>query len=293
MFRLIPLRVSLDDSGLAHAVPATLPDRSAAADTTTRPVQGAPMLGHTVTITADEMREIFARLQPHLPPYLRKVEPNTYNTGLRYEFAPFTGREETPSTPSAFYNDPQLGYVGEDADPREHTLRQAAKSILTDLYDRAYEEWKDAAYVADLQDVVRDAPDRWRAYERELKALESAYAYLRSPEAAQEWPSAICRLVDAQHRAGAAAVAFDERAREIADVHEKHLYSDLDHGTALSRAGHPDGGDWHIVCAHEYGARYYSDHNTGVPLQEIVRRLTDQQDAHITKVSSLAGLAAG
>ncbi|MFL4910702.1 hypothetical protein ACJ6WF_48340 [Streptomyces sp. MMS24-I2-30] len=244
-------------------------------------------LGTSIVITADEHREIFRRLQPYLPSYLRKVLPARYS-GLRFVFAPFTGREEEPARPRASYGDPVFRYVREDADPVEHKLTAAARQILDDLYEQARREWRDAAYVADLRDVVRDAGDRWKAYEREGKVLESAYGYLRTPEAAREWPSALSRLVDAQDRTVAAAGRFDERAEEIAQVHEKHLYADLGHDAALARAGHPEAGAWHIVEPGSYHSGYHSRYGA-VPLVETVRRLIEQQDAHLAKVGRLSG----
>ncbi|MFI0141904.1 hypothetical protein [Streptomyces luteogriseus] len=239
----------------------------------------------TVTITPDEQRQIFERLAPHLPTYLRKVEPNPYGWGLRYEFTPFTGRETAPTVPSARYDDPRLKYVPESQDPAEHRLREVADHILGELYDQAYREWKDAAYVADLRQVVGDAPARWKAYERESKALESAYAYLRTAQAGAEWPSAISRLVDAQDRTRAAASAFDERALEIARVHERHLYSDLTHAQALTKAGHPDAADWHVGSSYEGSLSDF--------LREDLDRRIKKQDAHVAKVARLSGMGAG
>ncbi|MDQ0904650.1 hypothetical protein QFZ22_000635 [Streptomyces canus] len=287
MSQLIPLRAPVDDSGLPHKAPAALPQQSTGV--TADPRQGDVMpLGHTVTITASEMDEIIARLQPHFPPYLRKIEPGPYG-GLRFGFAPFTGREAEPSRPQSFWDDPQLTFVRQSENPVEHRLRRCAGQILDDLYEEAREQWKDAAYVADLKQVVGDAPDRWRAYERETKALESAYAYLRTPDAAREWPAALSRMVDAQDRTRTAAAAFDERAWEIARVHDKHLYADLGHDAALAQAGYPEAKDWHIASADEYGSTYYSSFNTHVPLTERTRRLIEQQNNHITKVGRLSG----
>ncbi|WP_189268689.1 hypothetical protein [Streptomyces fuscichromogenes] len=245
-------------------------------------------LGTTITIEGDELREVFARLSPHLPPYLRKIGPRPYN-GLSFEFAPFTGRENKPTTPQSFYDDPKLRFASQSDDPTEHLVRTAARTIMGDLIEAARGEWRDAAHVADLKAVVGNAPDRWRTYERELKALEAAYSYLRTPEAAKEWPSALSRLVDAQDRTSEAAVAFDERAEEIARVHDQHLYADLGHAAALARAGCPDAGDWHIVSADQYSNTWFSDWNTSVPLQERTRRLVAQQDAHVAKVGRLSG----
>ncbi|WP_449351513.1 hypothetical protein [Streptomyces shaanxiensis] len=288
MSQLIPLRAHLDDSGLPHKEPAASP-QSAGEPTDLR--EGAAMsLGRTITVPADEVSEAFARLQPYLPPYLRKIEPTPYN-GLRFELAPFTGREERPTMPRAFYDDPTLRFVAEENDPREFRIREMADRVMSDLLEQADAAWRDAAYVADLKDTVRDAPDRWRAYEREAKALESAYAYLRTPEAAKEWPATLSRLIDAQDRTRTAAAAFDERAEEIARVHEKHLYADLGHAAALTQAGYLEATGWPIAPADDYGSSYYSAFNTHVPLTELVRRLIEQQDNHITKVGQLMGTA--
>ncbi|MGI5532497.1 hypothetical protein ACQEVX_35550 [Streptomyces syringium] len=247
-------------------------------------------LGYSFQITPEELKEIFARLQPYLPKFLKKVNAESY--GLRFEFEPFTGREEEPSEPST-YDDPKLDYVSESENEAEHLLREKAGVVLSDVFRAARAEWKDAAYVADLKAVVKDAPDRWRTYEQEIKALETAYDYLRTPGAATEWPSAVSRLIDAQDRTKAAAVAFDKRAVEIAEVHDKHLYADLGHDAALKASGYPEAKNWHITDASHYGRNYYSDWDNSPPLAEQVRRLIEQQDAHVAKVGRLSGATAG
>ncbi|GAA2426249.1 hypothetical protein [Streptomyces coeruleofuscus] len=285
MSHTIPLRAPLDDTGLprknltAASGPAVQRPSTAGQGGTTMPA------GDTFTITPDEHRQIWERLSPHLPRYLRKVENHPSGWGLRFEFLPFTGREDAPAVPRSFYDDPRLKYVWESEDPAEHRVRKAADRILSDLYDQAYEEWKDAAYVADLRQAVQDAPDRWKAYERELKALQAAYDYLRTPQAGSEWPAAISRLIDAQERARAAAVAFDERARDIAAAHYKHLHADLGRVQALTKAGYPEAKDWHVGDG--FGG-HFSD-----SLKESVDRLIEQQDAHVTKVARLSGMGAG
>jgi|GEM_PF-5631186 len=246
--------------------------------------------GHSLQTSPEDMQEILARLRPYLPTYLKGVD--TQGHWLRFEFAPFTGREEEPSCP-ATYEDPKLSYVGEEDDAAEHLVREKARVVLYDLYDKARAKWADAAYVADLKTVVKDADARWKTYQHESKALDAAYDYLRSPEAAAEWPSALSRLVDAQERTRAAAVAFDTRAAEIAEVHERHLYADLGHDAALAAAGYPQAKDWHIVGADDYSKGYFSEWDSGVPLEEQARRRTEQQDAHIAKVGQLSGTTTG
>ncbi|WP_326681028.1 hypothetical protein [Streptomyces sp. NBC_01237] len=91
----------------------------------------------------------------------------------------------------------------------------------------------------------------------------------------------------------AAAVAFDGPGREIARVHDKHLYAGLDHVAALTAAGFPEAGKWPIADASLYGLSHYSDWDTRPPLEEQVRRLAERQDAHIAKVARLSGATVG
>ncbi|MFG2841102.1 hypothetical protein ACGFYE_39700 [Streptomyces zaomyceticus] len=242
-------------------------------------------------ISTAQVQEILARLRPHLPANLKKIEPNPKGFGMRYEFGPFTGTEPCPEGPAAFRRDPGLTFVRESEDVAEHQLRTAADRILTDLYDTARKQWTDAVYVRDLKAVVQDAPALWAAYQREATVLETAYAYLRTPEAAGEWPSAVARLVDAQDSTAAAAAAFDRRAADIARVHDRHLYADLGRSDAFARAGHPQAADWHIVSYVNYASRSYSEHDAFLPLAAKVRHLIERQEAHLAKVARLAPAA--
>ncbi|MGW4855333.1 hypothetical protein ACWEPZ_29325 [Streptomyces sp. NPDC004288] len=241
-----------------------------------------------VKLSPEQVQEILARLRPHLPSYLKKIELHPAGFGLRYDFAPFTGTEPQPEVPAAVRTDPGLTYVRESEDAAEHRLREAATEIICDLYDTARRQWMDAAYVRALTTALRGMHDLWDAYRQRAAALDRAYDYLRTPEATREWPAAITRVVDAQERAQAAAVAFDERARGVADVHEEHLYSDLSRNEGLTRAGYPQAKEWDIAAHDSYG-RTHSAHDTYVPLAEKVRRLIERQDAHMAKVARLTG----
>ncbi|MFI8008277.1 hypothetical protein [Streptomyces sp. NPDC086010] len=244
------------------------------------------MLSEHYTITPDEMTEILARIQPHLPPYLTKIDRGQFG-GLVFEFEPFTGREPEPVRPSTRHDD-RLRYVPEADDETEHLLREKAGRVLDRCFECAQEDWRNARYVADLRTVAENAPALWAAYTTEIRALEAADAYLRTPEAAAEWPSAVSRLIDAQGRAAAAATAFDERAEAIADAHDRHVYADLGRIEAFKAAGFPDAADWHITDASSYGRSYYSDWETHLPVTERTRRLIQQQDSHLAKVRRLS-----
>ncbi|MFE6189118.1 hypothetical protein ACFQ6U_32315 [Streptomyces sp. NPDC056465] len=245
------------------------------------------MLSEHYTITPDEMTEILARIQPHLPPYLTKINKGPFG-GLLFEFAPFTGREAEPVRPST-RDDDLLRYVPEADDEAEHLLREKAARVLDRCFECAQEDWRNARYVADLRNIAQNAPALWTAYTDEAKSLETAYEYLRTPEAAAEWPSAVSRLIDAQGRAAATATAFDERAEAIADAHDRHVYADLGPIEALTRAGFPQAKEWHVVSASSYGSSYYSEWETHPPLAEQIRRLIEQQDNHLAKVRRLSG----
>ncbi|MDQ1022470.1 hypothetical protein QF035_000052 [Streptomyces umbrinus] len=269
MAHTLPLRAPLDDNGLPHREPAPAP--ALVTETSTD-------LGRGYRITPEGMTEIWERLRPHLPTYLTAV--HQHPTWLKFEFAPFTGREKEPSTPDVS-TDPKLGYGSDDT--AERALRKAARGILHDLYEQAGHQWRDAAYAADLKEVVQDADALWKAYQRELTGMEAAYAYLRSPEAGAEWRPAVSRLIDAQDRALRAAEAFDCRAVRIAEVHRKHLYADYGHAAALAAAGYPRGADWPIADADDYG--------TSRSLAGQLRRTVENLNAHVAKVARLSGTA--
>ncbi|MEW1685417.1 hypothetical protein [Streptomyces sp. NPDC093594] len=226
-------------------------------------------------------QQVLDRITLHLPPYLRKMEP--VHGRVTFEFAPFTGHEKEPVKPPSYYDDPQLDYVPESENQAEHRIRTVARNVLDDLYQQAREQWKDAAYVAELRRVVRDAPERWGAYEREAKALEAAYAYLRTAEAGRDCPAAVSRLVDAQDRTRAAAARFDERAVDIAAAHDRHLYAGLGQGQALAEAGYPEAKDWYIGDG--FGG-YFRDGLTAK-----VDSLIEEQEQHLAKVRRLSGTA--
>ncbi|MEU9678717.1 hypothetical protein AB0D92_35135 [Streptomyces parvus] len=246
------------------------------------------MFGYT-TINPDEARQIAERLAPYFPANLKTLEPRQHGTGLDYTFdPPFTGRETEPEQPS-LKDDPRLRYVPEDTDPVEHELRDKALQLLTYVYDEAGRRWRDAAYVAELRDVIQDAPARWAAYQQAHTDLERAAAYLRTPKAHAEWLPAVTRLVDAQQALVAAADRFDERAEQIARTHHKHLYADLAPDTALKEAGHPEASGWHIADSEEYERGGYSDWHPRPPLTEIARRLVAAQEEHLATVRRLTG----
>ncbi|MFB8272965.1 hypothetical protein ACFC96_41155 [Streptomyces sp. NPDC055955] len=291
MTLLSPLRSPLDASGLSIKTvfegPSSSP-RTAEPHLTAPTQNGVPMSVGYWTFSGDEMSDVLNRLAPYLPAYLEKVEPNPRGYGLDYNFKPFTGISTMPQVPHEYRADPRLKYTPKSEDAAEYRLREIAGKILHEVYETAYARWLDAAYVAALCTTVKDAAQRWAAYERESKALEEAYDYLRTPQAATEWLAALSRLVDAQERLRAAAEAFDDRAVEIAEVHDEYSHSDLRYAEALARAGHPEARTWCIADASAYRGQYWGSPQYA-PLAEQARVLIEAQDAHVTKVGRLSG----
>jgi hypothetical protein len=250
-------------------------------------------------LTGQQINEIFnVRLRPHLPAYLTKVEPLTYH--VRYTFKPFTGQEPQPMTPERYWEkdlnltfrhmDEQAGRLV--ATEAEYELREAARFLLDDVYRAARIEWKNARHVADLKTVVKNTGDLWKAHNQAKRAVEAAFAYLRDTDAAKEWPAAVSRLVDAQDTYMAAAIAFDDRAQEIAEVHEKHFHEEmLGYTEALVAAGFPEAKDWPIGSTYDYGRNYCGEYDRST-LAGQAQALIKEQEAHVAKVGRLTGQTA-
>ncbi|MFI0929709.1 hypothetical protein ACH4TP_38160 [Streptomyces sp. NPDC021012] len=244
--------------------------------------------------TGEQLTDIMNRLRPYLPAKLTTVTPGTYN--MRYTFTPFTGLEPEPTEPDRYWEDPKLAYKHLDeeagrpaADKTEHQLRNLAREILSDIYQQARIEWKNARHVAELKTTVRDAGDLWKAHNQAERAVEAAFAYLRDPAAAKEWPSAVSRLVDTHDTYLTAAIAFDERAQEIAEVHDRNMHEEmLGYDEALKAAGFPEAKDWPICSTDEYGTDYQGEYRKYTAAGK-AQRLIKQQEAHVAKVNRLTG----
>ncbi|MFB7592350.1 hypothetical protein [Streptomyces sp. NPDC056169] len=242
--------------------------------------------------TGEQLTEILDRLRPHLPAKLTTVTP-AYGS-LRYTFTPFTGLEPKPTEPNRCWEHPNLAYKHLDekagrpiAAEAEYELREIARHILDDVYSQARVEWKNARHVAQLKQVVKDASNLWKAHQQALRAVEAAFAYLRDPQAATEWQPAVSRLVDTQDTYLAAAIAFDQRAREIAEVHEQNMHEEmLGYDEALIAAGFPEAKDWLISSVDEYGADYRGEYGRYTAAGQ-AQRLIKEQEAHVAKVGSL------
>ena len=244
--------------------------------------------------TSAQFTDILNRLRPHFPANLTSVEPRTYS--INYTFTPFTGLEPKPAEPDRYWEDPQLAYEHTDknagrpaASEAEYELREFARFVLIGAYQQARIAWKDARHVAQLKTTVKDTGARWKAHAQAKSAVEAAFAYLREPQAATEWPAAVSRLVDAQDTYMAAALAFDERALEIAEVHSENFHEEmLGYDEALIAAGFPEAKDWPIGSVHDYGADYSGEYGR-YTLAGPAQRLIKEQEAHVAKVGRLTG----
>ncbi|WP_329583626.1 hypothetical protein [Streptomyces sp. NBC_01361] len=252
-------------------------------------------IGYDYTLTGAELEDIFnVRLRPYLPTYLIKVDPQTHS--IRYTFTPFTGQEDEPTTPRRYSEDPKLAYQHLDEKARrsiateaEYELREAARFLLDDIYRAARIEWKNARYIAALKAAVKNAGDLWKAHNQAKRAAEAAFSYLREPDAAKEWTAAVSRLVDAHDTYMKAAVAFDERARDIAEVHDQNLYEESpSYKEAYASAGFPEAWDWPIAELGDYGLNYRGEYREDT-LAGRAQALIKEQEAHVAKVGRLSG----
>jgi len=241
------------------------------------------------TFTSEQLTDILNWLRPYLPAQLTTVTPRTYN--LRYTFAPFTGLEPEPEQPNAAWHDPKLARMFQDekadrpvADDAEYELRSIARSILHDVYREARIAWKNARHVAQLREVVGDTGDLWKAHQQAKSAVDAAFTYLRDPQAATEWTSAVSRLIDAQDTYRAAARAFDTQAQQIARVHRDNFHEEmLGYDEALAAAGFPEGKAWDICPVEEYG--YANDYTVAGQAKQLIA----EQNEHVAKVGRLTG----
>ncbi|MFE4539700.1 hypothetical protein ACFRKB_32320 [Streptomyces scopuliridis] len=249
-------------------------------------------------LTGDQIDDIVNnRLRPYLPTNLAKVDPQTYH--LRYTFNPaFTGQESEPQEPSykSICDDPKLSHEHWDkqadrpvADEAEYDLREAARFILSDVYRSARDEWRNARYIADIKAATNLAGGLWKQHNQAKSAVEAAFSYLRDPEAAKEWPAAVSRLIDTQDTYLKAAIAFDERAHDIATVHDKNMYEEsLGYREVYAAAGVPDAWDWPVVEAGAYGSNYLGKYDENTAAGKAQARIAEQE-AHVAKVGQLLG----
>lgn len=242
--------------------------------------------------TGEQLTEILNRLRRYLPQKLTTVTP-AYGS-LRYTFTPFTGLEPKPEEPARYWEDPKLAYKHADeekgrpvATEAEYELREIARFILDEAYDKARVEWQSARHVAELKTAAKGVGDLWKAHQQAKRANAAAFAYLRDPAAAKEWPAAISRLVDTHDTYMAAAIAFDARAQGIAEVHDQNRHEEmLGYDEALTAAGFPEAKDWLIASVDEYGTDYrgeYRKYTSAGQAQSLIK----EQETHVAKVSAL------
>lgn len=244
------------------------------------------------TYTSEQLTDILDWLRPYLPKQLTTVTPGKY--GFTFTFTPFTGLEPEPQSPARYWDDPKLAYEHTDkaagrpvVTEAEYELRELARMILDDSYQAARVQWKNARHVAQLKKTVKDAGTLWKTHQQAKSAVDAAYAYLRDPKAATEWPSAVSRLVDAQDTYLTAALAFDERAEEIAEIHNANRHEEmLGNDEALKAAGYPEAKDWPIAWFEDYSRNYLGEYSSATTAGK-AQRLIKDQEAHVAKVGRL------
>lgn len=259
-------------------------------------------LGMSFSLTADELKEIFnVRLAPYRPAHLEKADPRSSGWGIDYTFKPYTGAEARPEEPyNRWKNDPKLAWRHEDerdgrpvADEAEYALREKARYFLDQVYSEALTAWRNDRHLAALKTALADgeAAAAWKRWGQAKTATTAAYAYLRDPDAAKEWATAVSRLIDTHAEMKAAAVAFDEKARDIAQINEDNIHEEgYGYDEALRRAGHPEATEWDICDSDNYTPDYRGEwRDWDRCLQAQAARLIAEQEAHVEKVGRLTG----
>lgn len=262
-------------------------------------------LGMSFSLTTDELKEIFnVRLAPYLPAHLEKVEPRPSGWGNAYTFKPYTGAETEPEEPyDRWKDDPKLAWRHEDerdgrpvASEAEYELREKARYFLDQVYSQARTEWRNGRHLTSLKKTLADgkAATAWKRWGQAKTATDAAYAYLRDPDAAKEWQTAVSRLVDTHTELKAAAEAFDEKAQEIAQIHWDNIHEEgYGYDEALRLAGHPEATEW-TICGHDdYTPDYRGEWNDWARcLQAQAARQIAEQEAHVAKVGHLTSQTA-
>jgi hypothetical protein len=208
---------------------------------------------------------------PHHHPHLIKVTKNQFGS-IAFEFKPFTGTEPEPERPRAMWTD---------------DMPEAARDLLQDEYEAAYNLWNDARYVRTLKTVTAklSASAKWGDYAQARTAMDQAFAALDTTPNT-EWNAAVSRLVAAQETAREAADAWDGIAKQIAAVHHDHGGSWLTWADAYKQAG-IDATGWDVQDHYAYTSTYSSR----TPLVEKLQVAIDEQRDHLSTVASLIGTA--
>ncbi|MCT9092881.1 hypothetical protein N4G70_29010 [Streptomyces sp. ASQP_92] len=218
-------------------------------------------------ISLTDLAKTVEQGNPHHHPHLLKVTKNEYNRVV-FEFKAFTGTEAEPERPRAMWTD---------------DMPEAARDLLRDEYETAYNLWNDAHYVRTLKTVVAEysASAKWAAYAEARTAMTVAFTALNTtPD--NEWNAAVSRLATAQEAAREAADTWDRAARQIAAVHHDHSGSYLSWNEAYKRAG-IDATSWDVQDHYAYTSRYSTD----TPLAEKLQDAINEQRDHLRTVSSL------
>ncbi|MER6103709.1 hypothetical protein ABT115_15630 [Streptomyces sp. NPDC001832] len=207
------------------------------------------------------------------PLFLRR-EPGRH-AGATYYFAAFTGSEPEPQAPRAAYNYKVL------------TWEQICE--LGRQYEAAQILWSKARLRRQATPVLRKAAPLWEAWTAAKTELERVYTGFRQTEDGR-WRAQLLRLTDAETTAEAAAGAWDEIARQLAQLAAAQInaagYDDELRLTTVAKDLGLDASDWHIEHIDAYTDRFWGE---PTPLLERLAQQVNAQRERLVEVARLAG----
>ncbi len=217
-------------------------------------------------ITLVDLDKLAAELNGRHYPNLRALTRNQYNR-VEYDFAPFSGDEQEPSLAAGVWSDESLSPVALD--------------VLEEEFEQARVRWRDARYVRDLTAATANASSVWSACADARATMDALFAALDTTEAGM-WRATVSKLLHAQAASRAAASAWDETAKRIADVHHANLQADLHPEQAYRLCG-VDATGWVVGFAEDYSGWGRS------PLVQCTDNAIVEQRDHMTLIVTFSG----
>ncbi|GGX39923.1 hypothetical protein [Streptomyces chryseus] len=208
-------------------------------------------------------------------PLFQRSEPGRCEGSVVFYFAAFTGRESEPQTPIAAYDDKVL------------TWEQI--SDLGKQYEAARILWSKARLRLRAAPLLRQAASLWEAWTTAKAEMERVYrAFWETDDG--RWRAQLLRLTDAEQAAEAAADAWDEIARRLAQLAADQIgAAGYDEELPLTEVANElglDASGWHIEHVDAYADRYWSQ---STPLRALLAQQVDAQRQRLVEVARLAG----
>jgi hypothetical protein len=154
--------------------------------------------------------ETAALLAPFHHPHLVCAGPGRREGETQYTWKPFTGREPEPRLP-----------VDAEELLADDGMSYAQYRVLENEYHSARVMWSRARFTEQARARAVKAAPVWEAYAERRGEMDALFAAFRET-ADGKWRAQIMRLTEAHRAARAAAVAWDEECRALAELVHEH-----------------------------------------------------------------------